>query len=69
MNEIITGVLALGTMLGGFVALVVFASRDRFAGPPLRSGARVQKLLAEDVRVTAMLGQLAQHVQVHPAQR
>lgn len=28
-----------------------------------------QELLAEDVRMSAMLGELTQHMQVHPAQR
>ena len=68
MNEIITSAIAIIVMVSGLVSLVVFARRDAFAGPSLRSSARVQQLLAEDVRVTAVLGQLAQNVQVHPAQ-
>ena len=69
MNEIITSVIATIVMVSGLVSLVVFTRRDSFAGPGLQSASRVQQLLAEDVRVTAVLGQLAQHVQVHPAKR
>ena len=59
MNEIITSSIAIIVMVSGLVALIPFARRDAFAGPSLRSTARVQQLLAEDVRVTAVLGQLS----------
>ena len=69
MNEIINTAIAIIAMVSGLVLLIVFTRGDRFAGPSLRSTSRVQKLLAEDVRVTAMLSQFTKHVQVDPAQR
>jgi hypothetical protein len=69
MTEIINTAIAIIAMVSGLVLLILFVRADRFAGPSLRSASRVQHLLSEDVRVTGMLGQLAQHVQVHPAQR
>ena len=69
MNEIINTAIAIIAMVSGLVLLIGFARRDSFAGPQLRSTSRVQHLLAEDVRLTSVLSQLAQHVQVHPAQR
>jgi hypothetical protein len=69
MNEILNTAIAVLAMISGTVALIVFVRGDRFAGPALRSASRVQQLLAEDVRVTAVLSQLTENVQVHPAQR
>lgn len=69
MNEILNTAIALIALVSGLVLLIEFARRDSFAGPRLRSASRVQHLLAEDVRVTSMLSQLTQHVQVHPTQR
>ena len=69
MNEILNTAIAIIAMVSGLVLLIAFARRDSFAGPSLRSASRVQHLLAEDVRVTGVLSQLAQHVQVHPTQR
>jgi hypothetical protein len=59
MNEIITSAIATIVLVSGLIALIVLVRRDRFAGPSLRSAARVQQLLAEDVRMTTVLGQLS----------
>jgi len=69
MSEIINTAIAITVLVSGLVLLIVFARRDNFAGPQLRSASRVQHLLSEDVSVTSVLSKFAQDVQVHPAQR